>query len=307
MAAAISAALAAAISTALTTAISAAFIARPTAFSPVVVATTTAIAVAMPTTTATATIATSATTSTPVRGCVRIVFRACTQLRRQRLLPDFHADQLLDFREVAHFTGRDQRNAHARTFRAGGPSDTVHVILFIWRDIIIDDHLDVVDVNASTYHVRGHQDVNLPVSKPSHDILSVLLFQVRTDGAHIEPRFGQRARNDGDGAFPARENNHRLESSSFEQAHQEVGLLVVVYGIGRLDHLLCRTRQCDLNRNGVLEHGVGQLSNALWHRCAEQQGLSFRVAVFGNSVDVAEESHVQHAVGFVQNEDLEFA
>ena len=241
----------------------------------------------MPATTAATTIATSATTSTPIRGCIRVVFRACAQFRRQGLLPDFHTDQLLDFREVAHFTWRDQRDAHARTFRAGGPSDAVHVILFIWWHIIIDDHFDIVDVNASTHHVRGHQNVNFPVSKPAHDILSVLLFQVRTDGAHIEPRFGQRARNDGDGAFPARENNDRLEPSAFEQAHQEVRLLVVVNGIGRLDHFLCRARQCDLNRNGVLEHGVGQLSNALWHRRTEQQGLSLRVAVFGNSVDVA--------------------
>ena len=61
-----------------------------------------------------------------------------------------------------------------------------------------------------------------------------------------------------------------------------------------------------MHRNRVLEHGGGQLVDALRHRRTVQQGLPVRIAVFRDAVDVTEETHVQHAVGFVENENINF-
>jgi len=76
----------------------------------------------------------------------------------------------------------------ARTPRS---ADAVHVVFFVWRDIVIDDHLDVVDVDAPAHHISGHQHVDLAVPESAHHVFPVFLIQVGTDGAHIQSSLGE--------------------------------------------------------------------------------------------------------------------
>ena len=78
-------------------------------------------------------------------------------------------------------------------------------------------------------------------------------------------------------------------------------------GVGDLHHLFRRAGQGDLNGHRVLEHGGGQFADAVGHRGAEEQGLTLGAAVFGDAVDVAEKTHVEHAVRLVEDENIQFA
>ena len=65
----------------------------------------------------------------------------------------------------------------------------------------------------------------------------------------------------------------------------------------------------DVDRRRRLEHFLRELSDRRWHRRAEEQRLAFgsRRQVLQHTPDVGEEAHVEHAIGFVQDEILQTA
>ena len=56
---------------------------------------------------------------------------------------------------------------------------------------------------------------------------------------------------------------------------------------------------------GILQHLARQLDDRLRHRRGEEERLPFRRQMPEHAADVGEEAHVQHAVGFIEDEDLE--
>jgi hypothetical protein len=127
----------------------------------------------------------TATAATAVRRGVGVVCWPLSQLWWKRFFPHLHLDELFDFGEVPHLTGGDQRDAHTSTSGPRGSTNAVHIVFFVWWNIVVDDHFDVVDVDASAYDVRGDQYVHFTVAEPAHDIFSVLLFQIGTDGSYV--------------------------------------------------------------------------------------------------------------------------
>ena len=69
-------------------------------------------------------------------------------------------------------------------------------------------------------------------------------------------------------------------------------------------HLGRRLAQGKLHRHRVVQEVVRQRTHAVGHGGREQERLAFLPTVRGDAHDVLVESHVQHAVGFVQNQDL---
>ena len=66
--------------------------------------------------------------------------------------------------------------------------------------------------------------------------------------------------------------------------------------------LLCRFGQRQLDSQWVVEQILGKGLDAIRHGCAEQEGLPLFLALFRNPHDVTVKTHVQHAVGLIQNQ-----
>ena len=59
-----------------------------------------------------------------------------------------------------------------------------------------------------------------------------------------------------------------------------------------------------VNGDGVSQKGVGKTGNGTWHGSAKEQVLAFLWQEFEHLLDVSNKAHVQHSVGFIQNEEL---
>ena len=55
----------------------------------------------------------------------------------------------------------------------------------------------------------------------------------------------------------------------------------------------------------VLQHGIGKLGDLARHGRGEEQGLTLGRQFRHDTADVVDEAHVEHAVGFVEHEDLD--
>ena len=62
----------------------------------------------------------------------------------------------------------------------------------------------------------------------------------------------------------------------------------------------------NFNRNGIVEVGVGELSDFRAERCREHQSLTLGGKQLDDAADVVDEAHVEHAIGFVENEEFHF-
>ena len=58
---------------------------------------------------------------------------------------------------------------------------------------------------------------------------------------------------------------------------------------------------------GSRKHLVGEFSDGARHRCGEEQRLSMRGKLCDNLTNVVDETHVEHAVGFIEHQMLNIA
>jgi hypothetical protein len=61
----------------------------------------------------------------------------------------------------------------------------------------------------------------------------------------------------------------------------------------------------DLDAYGLVQEAVGQALDLRRHGCREEQGLPREGEEFADALDIGNEAHIQHAVGFVDDEDLD--
>ena len=91
----------------------------------------------------------------------------------------------------------------------------------------------------------------------------------------------------------------------------ETGVIMLIY----LDQALLEARakaaaesrafsRGDLNTGTVVCHALCQFANNAIQRCREQQCLTLWRALSGHGRNVVKETHVEHAIGFIQNQDL---
>ena len=89
---------------------------------------------------------------------------------------------------------------------------------------------------------------------------------------------------------------------------QQVALAVGVdrvHAVG--DGLGNRVAARDLDQLRVLQHGVGELLDLFREGGREQQALAFLRQHGQDAPDVGDEAHVEHAVGFVEDDELDLA
>ena len=85
------------------------------------------------------------------------------------------------------------------------------------------------------------------------------------------------------------------------------GALVLLNGVECVLDGLGRFRVSELGDHGVYEDLLGELSKILGHCCRKQQVLTFFREFGYDSPDVRQEAHVEHVVGFVEDEGLDLA
>ena len=59
-----------------------------------------------------------------------------------------------------------------------GPADSVHIILVILRNVIVENRFHVVHINAPGSYVGSHQNICAPAAESLHDPVALRLLQI---------------------------------------------------------------------------------------------------------------------------------
>ena len=91
---------------------------------------------------------------------------------------DLLAGCLLDLTQHVLLTRGDEEDCGTFTTCTAGTTDAVHVVLGVMWDIVVDDHADAVDIDASGYDVGSYEEVDIAGLEATHHFLTLLLSQV---------------------------------------------------------------------------------------------------------------------------------
>ena len=104
----------------------------------------------------------------------------------------------------------------------------------------------------------------------------------------------------------AREDEHLAPIAGADEPRQQAALLALVGEVHGLLDLLGRCiALADFDADGCVEHLARELANVVGERRREQQVLPALRQQRDDAANVGQEAHVEHAVGFVEHEDLD--
>ncbi|VVE71164.1 hypothetical protein PPN31119_03838 [Pandoraea pnomenusa] len=214
-------------------------------------------------------------------------------------------DETFDLREQLMFVHADERHGFAIRPCATGAADTVHIVFRDFRQVEVHHVRQLVDVDPARGDVGGDQHLERAALELGQRARAGALALVAVDrqrrNAALRELFGQAVGT----VLGAREHEH-LEPVVL--AHEMLEQFALAIAIDRVDFLLDRLGRRvaarDLDQRRRLEQAVGQLLYLVGERGREQQVLTFGRQRRQHAPDVADEAHVEHAVGFVEHENL---
>ena len=243
-----------------------------------------------------------------------VVFAAGTRRRgrrhvlvgRRRNDGDALVGQALDALELAALAAVAERDGDARGAGARGAADTMDIAFGIGRQLEIDDVGHALHVDAARGEIGRDEDAGLAAAEIVERLLTGVLRLVAVDrlGAHaaVFERLGDAV----GAALGAREDDDALESRVRQQMAEQRPLGASVHEVDALVDLLDRAAlRRDFDLLGILQDFRGELGDVARHGRREQQGLPVLGDRGRNAADVADEAHVEHAIGFVADEEAD--
>ena len=162
-----------------------------------------------------------------------------------------------------------------------------------------------LDVEAARRDFGGHQRrdaVFLEILECAH---ARVLALVAMDGHGRDAGALQLLREPVGAVLGAREHQHLVPVAFLDQVREQVALVLLRNAVGALLHLVGGgvTRR-DLHRYWIFHERIRQLADLVGVGSREHQVLALLRQHLEDALDVADESHVEHAVGFIEDEDL---
>ena len=183
----------------------------------------------------------------------------------------------------------------------------MHVVLGLARHVVVDNHADVVDVDAAGNDVGGDEDVDAARAEVVHHLVAARLLKVAVYLGHVVLVAAQGACQVFDVELRGGEDDDALFVEVVEEVLQHGQFLRLVADDGRLVDVLAGFRYRQLDLGGVGEDGLCQFLDFRWHGGREQQRLPLCGQVLDNLHDVVVKTHVEHTVGLVEDKEGDLA
>lgn len=184
----------------------------------------------------------------------------------------------------------------------------MHVGLGDVRKIEVHHVRETVDVDAARGDVRRDEDATRAITEAVHRLVACVLRFVAVDGRRRDAGLLE-VRHEAIGAvLGAREDERGLHLGVLEELNEKRGLLLVLAEVELLLDALgrCRRRR-HRDAHGVREQAVCKLTNIARHGGREEERLTLRRQLRDEALHVRKEAHVEHAVRFIEDEDLDVA
>src|SRR5690606_23986009 len=156
----------------------------------------------------------------------------------------------------------------------------------------------------------GHQQAKLSAPEVLQHGRARALVHVAMQRACIEFMLHQRAEQRGDFSLPVAEDDRVLQIVAFG-IDQFAQALALVPRLGA--RLYQRLRDARIRRGWLrhfdahrgLQELLGKLRDLRRHGCREEQRLARKGDELGDALDVRNETHVEHTVGFIDHQDVD--
>ncbi len=192
--------------------------------------------------------------------------------------------------------------------RAGpaGPPDAMDVVGGDHRQLVVHDVRQLVDVEAARGDLGGDQDgrpAGLEVGQGAH---ALSLAAVAVDGRGADALALELLGEAVGTVLGAGEHERLVDDAGLDQVRQQLALALAVDQVHDLgDQRRGRVAGRDLDRRRVVQEAAGQLPDLVREGGAEEQVLATGGQQREDLADVADEAHVEHPVGLVEDEDLD--
>ena len=107
-----------------------------------------------------------------------VVFGCLSELFGQRQLLHFVAQEFFDLLEIVGIVFRNEGDGRPRAGSTSRTTNAVHIVFGIVGHVVVDDHGDVVDVDAARNHVGSHEHIKLAALEFEHHVVAGGLVEV---------------------------------------------------------------------------------------------------------------------------------
>ena len=221
---------------------------------------------------------------------------------------DLALDELLDGGEqrlvlVAH--DRDRLAFHAR---AAGAADAVHVVLRHVGHVEVDHVGQRLDVEAPRRDVRGDEHAHLVGLEALQGLDARVLALVAVDRGGVDAVLLELVGEAVGAVLGLAEDEDLLPVVRLDQVREQVALALGIDEVRPLrDRFGRRVAARHLDRERVVQELRRKPADLVGERGREEQRLPLARQQVEDALDVGDEAHVQHAVGFVQHQDRDLA
>ena len=106
---------------------------------------------------------------------VGLIVGCLTKFCRQRILDYLATKEFLDALEEVYLVVGDERYCYAVALGTCRAAYAVDLVFDVARNVVVDDHLYVVDVYAACYDVGSHKHVDIAGLEAEHHLVALSL------------------------------------------------------------------------------------------------------------------------------------
>ena len=213
----------------------------------------------------------------------------------------------LDVAEFDDFDSGSQRGSAAGQSSAPGTADAMDEVFSDFGDVIVDDVGDVITVQSAGGDVGGDQYLEAAFLESAEGAVALRLRAVAVNHGGGEAVAGK-VLGEALGAALGAGEDERLTFFVVEKLAENVDLFAGTNFVGFEFHafggLQDRTQR---DAHGIAHVFMDESGDGLLERGREAQCLTVFRQHGKNAADGRKESHVEHAVGFVEDEHLDVA
>ena len=173
------------------------------------------------------------------------------------------------------------------------------------RRIEVDHIVDACDVDATCCDIRRDQNVVAPCTEAGHCLIALRLGHIALQSDCVSATLGKLERHALCPVLRSRKDDRRLAILTREHALKERALTTLRRLVETMLNASRRRGMRKLDDMSIVQNLIRKRPNRLRHGRREEQVLSVTGKRRKDLLDVGQEAHIKHVIGFVEHERID--
>ena len=222
--------------------------------------------------------------------------------------------QTFDVSQVLFIARRANHDRNAGPTSTAGAANPVDVILGVAGHVEVKDVCHGGNIKPACGDIGCHQKADRPIAKAVQRTCAVRLVQIAVDRLGVHAVLFQRLSDHVHVGLAVAKDDRVGTGVAFggDQAAQQLALFRIGLGLvgalkqhhALLDIRTSRGRTCDFDLGRIGQEGIGNTLDFRCHRGRKEQRLTREGRHLEDTFNIRDETHVQHAVSFVDDHDF---